>query len=260
MVVGWRWGYDIYVVMLYQHLVSLVHRAGCLHVTVVQGIEVDVYDRALLAVLLVVNPADNRTEIVECYLVDKSVLAMEWDGEWIVLVEEVEGMDQRISIAEETVNTLLLLGSNVLEATLGKVTVFLDEAFVNHQFVHSVLSRVLEFLLAGHAAHRIAHLEGWVYEDAVESFQQFGIHASHRGTDDEVRLLSLRHLLQHLYALFRMYRDVFSHEGGIRHQFLQHLYGAALCRREETVNIHDFLARHEVGELFDIWIHILIVL
>ena len=57
-----------------------------------------------------------------------------------------------------------------------------------------------------------------------------------------------------------MYRDVFSHEGGIRHQFLQHLYGAALCRREETVNIHDFLARHEVGELFDIWIHILIVL
>ena len=39
----------------------------------------------------------------------------------------VEGMDQRISISEETVNTLLLLGSNVLEATLGKVTVFLDE-------------------------------------------------------------------------------------------------------------------------------------
>ena len=104
---------------------------------------------------------------------------MEWDGERIVLMEEVEGMDQRISIAEETVNTLLLLGSNVLEATLGKVTVFLDEAFGNHQFVHSVLSRVLEFLLASHAAHRIAHLEGRVYEDAVVTFQQFGIHASH---------------------------------------------------------------------------------
>ena len=29
--VRWCWGYDIYVVMLYQHLVSLVHRAGCLH-------------------------------------------------------------------------------------------------------------------------------------------------------------------------------------------------------------------------------------
>jgi hypothetical protein len=85
MVVGWRWGYDIYVVMLYQHLVSLVHRTGCLHVTVVQGIEVDVYDRALLAVLLVVNPADYRTEIVECYLVDKSVLAMEWDGERLTM-------------------------------------------------------------------------------------------------------------------------------------------------------------------------------
>ena len=31
---------------------------------------------------------------------------------------------------------------------------------------HSILSRVLEFLLAGHAAHRVSHLEGWVYEDA----------------------------------------------------------------------------------------------
>ena len=92
MVVGWRWGYDIYVVMLYQHLVSLVHRAGCLHVTVVQGIEVYIYDRALLAVLLVVNPSDYGTEIVECHLVDESVLAMEWDGERIVLMEEVEGM------------------------------------------------------------------------------------------------------------------------------------------------------------------------
>ncbi len=92
------------------------------------------------------------------------------------------------------------------------------------------------------------------------SFQQFGVHSSHRGTDDEVGLLSLRHLLQHLYGLFRMNRDVFSHEGSIRHQFLQHLHGAALCRREEPVNIHDFLARHQVGELLDIWIHILIVL
>ena len=108
MVVGWRLGYDVYIIMFYQHLVSLVHRAGSLHVTVVQGIEVDVYDRALLAVLLVINPADYRTEIVECYLVDEAVLAMEWDGERIVLMEEVEGMDQRISIAEETVNTLLL--------------------------------------------------------------------------------------------------------------------------------------------------------
>ena len=93
MVVGWRWGYDIYVVMLYQHLVSLVHRTGCLHVTVVQGIEVYIYDRALLAVLLVVNPSDYRTEIVECHLVDESVLTMEVDGLWIVLMEEVEGVD-----------------------------------------------------------------------------------------------------------------------------------------------------------------------
>ena len=93
MVVGWRWGYDIYIVMLYQHLVSLVHRTGCLHVTVVQGIEVYIYDRALLAVLLVVNPSDYRTEIVECHLVDESMLAMEVDDLWIVLMEEVEGVD-----------------------------------------------------------------------------------------------------------------------------------------------------------------------
>ena len=259
MVVGWRWGYDIYVVMLYQHLVSLVHRTGCLHVTVVQGIEVDVYDRALLSVLLVVYPADYRTEIVECNLVDKSVLAMEWDGLRIVLMEEVEGVDHRICITEETINTFLFLGSDILEASLGEVAVFLDKTFGNHQFVHSILSRVLEFLLAGHAAHRIAHLESWVYEDAVESFQQLGVHSAHRSTDDEVRLFCLCHLLQHLYGFFRMYRNVLSYESGVRHQLLQHLHGAALSRREETVNIHDFLARHEVGELLDIWIHNLII-
>ena len=189
---------------------------------------------------------------MECHLVDESVLAMEVDGLWIVLVEEVEGMYYRVFIAEETIYTLLFLGSDVLEATLGEVAVFLDKTFGNHQFVHSILSRVLELLLSGHAAHRVAHLEGWVYEDAVESFQQLGVHSAHRSTDDEVGLLCLCHLLQHLYGFFRMNRDVFSHEGSIRHQFLQHLYGTALCRREEAVHIHDFLARHQVGELLDI--------
>ena len=241
MVVGWRWGYDIYVVMLYQHLVSLVHRTGCLHVTVVQSIEVDVYDRALLAVLLVVYPSDYRTEIVECYLVDKAVLAMEWDGERIVLMEEVEGMDQRISISEETVNTLLLLGSNVLEATLGKVTVFLDEPLVTiSSFTPSFLgfwnSCLPVMLLIVSPILKAGVLRGCGRNPFSSSVYMPPIEVPMMRSG----LLSLRHLLQHFYALFRMYRDVFSHEGGIRHQFLQHLYGAALCRREETVNIHDF--------------------
>ena len=179
MVVGRRWGYDIYIVMLYQHLVCLVHAAGCLHVTVVQGIEVDIYDRALLAVLLVVYPADYRAEIVECHLVDESVLAMEVDGLRIVLVEEVEGVNHRVFIAEEAVNSCLLLRGDVLEAALGDVAVFLDETLGNHQFVYSVLSRVLEFLLAGHAAHRVAHLEGWIHEYAVVAFQHLGVHTTH---------------------------------------------------------------------------------
>jgi hypothetical protein len=59
----------------------------------VQGIEVYIYDRALLAVLLVVNPSDYGTEIVESHFVDESVLAMEVDSLWIMLMEEVEGVD-----------------------------------------------------------------------------------------------------------------------------------------------------------------------
>ncbi len=74
---------------------------------------------------------------------------MEWDGEWIVLVEEVEGMDQRITIAEETVNTFLLLGSNVLEQRSVKSRYFFIRPLFS--FVYSLLSRVLEFLLFGYA-------------------------------------------------------------------------------------------------------------
>ena len=177
---------------------------------------------------------------------------MEVDGLRIVLVEEVEGVNHRVLIAEETINSFLILGGDVLEAALCDVAVFLDESLGNHQFVYSILSRVLELLLAGHAAHRVAHLEGWVHEDAVVAFQHLGVHTTHRGADDEVGLFCLYQFLKHFHSFLRMHRNVFCHEGGVRHQFLQHLHGAALTRREETVNIHDFLARHEVGELLDI--------
>ena len=69
-----------------------------------------------------------------------------------------------------------------------------------------------------------------------------------------MRLLRLLHLVEHLHRFLRMHRDVLSYEGGVRHQFLQHLHRSTLTRGEETVNIHDFLARHQVGELSDIWI------
>ena len=156
MVVGWGRSHDVYVVMLDEHLVSLVHRAGSLHVAIVQGIEGEIYDRALLAILLVVYPADDRAEVMECHLVDEAVLAMESDGLWVMLMEDVEGMYHGVFVAKETIYALLLLWCDVLETQGGDVLVFLDETFGNHQLVYAILTRILEFLLARHAAHGVA--------------------------------------------------------------------------------------------------------
>ena len=231
-----------------------MHAACGFPVTVVQGIEVDIYDRSLLSVLLVIYPADDWAEIVEGHLVDEAVLTMEADGIGIMLMEEVEGMHYRVLVSEETIYPCLFLWSDILKASFGNVTVFLDESLGHHQFVDTILSWILKFLFTGHTAHGIAHFESWVYEDAVGTFQHFCVHTAHGGTDNQVGFLSLLQLEEHFHTFFRMYGYVFSHEGSIGHEILKHLYSSALSGREETVNIHDFLARHEVGELLDIWI------
>ena len=106
-----------------------MHTASCFHVTVVQGIEVDIHDRTLFAVLLVVNPTDNWAEIMERHLVDEAVFAMEMDGLRIMLMEDVEGMNHWVVVAEEAIHSGLFFGRDVLEAMGSDVLVFLDETF-----------------------------------------------------------------------------------------------------------------------------------
>ena len=79
-------------------------------------------------------------------------------------------------------------------------------------------------------------------------------HTTHGGAYNQVGFLPLLHIPQHLYGFFGMHGNVLSHECGIRHQLLQHLYRAALSRGEEAVHIHDFLALHQVRELLDVLI------
>ncbi len=157
---------------------------------------------------------------------------MESDGEWIVLMEEVEGMDHRVLIAEESVDTFLLLGSNILKAQGGNVLVLLDESLVHHQLLHSVLSRVLELLSSGHAAHCIAHLEGRVYQDAVECLGAVSVYMP----PIEVPMMrSGSHSAafpQHLYALFRMYRECPQPRGWHSASVSCNIFTVPLCAEE----------------------------
>ena len=253
-VVGGCLCHNVHIVIFYQHLVGLVHRAGGFPVTVVQGIEVDIHDGAFLSVLLVVYPSDDGCEIMECHLVYQPMLTMEADGLWIMLVEEVEGMNHRVLVAKESVDTALLLGCYILKAQGGNVLVLLDEPFVHHQFLHTVLARVLKLLSSRHTAHGVAHLERRVYQDAVGAMEHLSEHTTHGGAYNQVGFLPLLHVPQHRYGFFGMHGNVLSHECGIRHQLLQHLYRAALSRGEEAVHIHDFFALHQVRELLDVLI------
>ena len=219
-----------------------------------QGIEVDIHDGAFLSVLFVVYPSDDGCEIMECHLVYQPMLTMEADGLWIMLVEEVEGMNHRVLVAKESVDTVLFLGCYILKAQGGNVLVLLDESLVHHQLLYSVLARVLKLLSSRHTAHGVAHLESRVYQDAVGAMEHLSEHTTHGGAYNQVGFLPLLHIPQHLYGFFGMHGNVLSHECGIRHQLLQHLYRAALSRGEEAVHIHDFLALHQVRELLDVLI------
>src|SRR3712207_7700063 len=72
--IGGRRRHDIYVVMLQQQLVSLVHAARGMAVGVVEGSVINVDDGPLGLVLTVVYPANHGYEVVNGYLVDEPVL------------------------------------------------------------------------------------------------------------------------------------------------------------------------------------------
>ena len=100
------------------------------------------------------------------------MLAMEVDGLRIMAAIEVEGVDQRVFVAEESPHALSLrLVVCLCETLLGEFGILFDEGFGDDKLLHAVLPRVLVSLLSRHAVfhHRVADVEGWIDDDAVEA-------------------------------------------------------------------------------------------
>ena len=146
-----------------------------------------------------------------------AVLAMKADGSRVVGMKEVVCVDGGVFIPEETFHARLLLIINTFEAMIGQFLVFLDHGFGDDELLHAVEARIRKVLVADHAMflHRVAHLEGRIDEDAVVAIEHLGVHATHRGADDEVGLFLLAELPEERHGLFGMDGEIGSDDGGV---------------------------------------------
>ena len=131
---------------------------------------------------------------------------MEVDGIGIVLVEEAECVYQVVLVAKQAPHAAALLVGHSAEALLCHPFVFLHQVVVDKELLHTILAGVEERLRAGQAVlhHRLAYLEGGVEHDAVVTVEHLGIHATHRGADDQVGLLGLAHPMEQVESLLGM--------------------------------------------------------
>ena len=122
--------------------------------------------------------------------------------------------------------------------------------------MYTVYPWVLKGLFAHHIVlhHRVAHLESGVNQDAVNTSKHLGIHAAHRGSNDEVGLFDVACLPKKCQGLGRMQRQIGRNDCGLGHKCAQKRYRSRLPRRSEAVNVHYFLALHQGGVCF-CWVH-----
>ena len=125
MVVGGSRSDKVDSVVLEEELVGLMQAGERFAIVVGKAVAVDKDHGARAVGLTVVDPADDGHEIMEDNLVVKAVLAMEADGLRIVLAEHVEGVDDGVGIAEETVDAALLGGIDMAEAVGGNLLILL---------------------------------------------------------------------------------------------------------------------------------------
>ena len=100
MLVGGSRHNEIHVVCLDEHFECLAHVRALFAVAVAHGVDGDIQHRLLPTLLPVVYPSYHRHEIVYSYTVDESVLTMKLHRLRIMLAEEVEGVHQRVVVAE----------------------------------------------------------------------------------------------------------------------------------------------------------------
>ena len=190
-------------------------------------------------------------------LVVHAVLAMKGNGLRIVGTESVPGVDNGVPVAEEAEDTLsLALITCMLEIALRELAILLHKRLVHIELLHAVLPGRIESLLAHHpvALHRVADGKGGIREDAVVAVEHLGIHAAHRGAEDERGLFPFTCVKQELESLLGMYRQIGSHHAGLGEHLTQAHHRAAAAAGAETVDVEHRLATHEFGKLLDIGI------
>lgn len=86
-------------------------------------------------------------DIVVDGFLHQAVFAVEVDGLWVVLEEEVVGVDDGVFVAEEAKDALLLFGSDLREAVLRHLAILLDQRLGDDDLLYAVLTRILKCLL-----------------------------------------------------------------------------------------------------------------
>ena len=97
--------------------------------------------------------------------------------------------------------------------------------------------------------HGIGQAQGGIHADTVIAVELFGIHTTHRGTQDQVRLLLLTKLAQQGLRLFRMDGQVGCYDVGIGQDGAQARHRTALSATAESVEIHHCFPLHQFGKL-----------
>ena len=192
----WGRGYEVELVGLEQGADGLLGRTVGLLVLIGEGVDVDIDDRTLATFLMIVDPTDDGNHSMHEGVVVHAMFAMKADGSRVVGMKEVVCVDGGVFIAEEAFHARLFLIINTFEAVISHFLVFLDEGFGDDELLHAVETRIGEMLVADHAVflHRVAHPEGRIDEDTVVAVEHLGVHATHRGADDEVGLFLLAEL------------------------------------------------------------------
>ena len=245
------WGHEVHLVALNELAHGLLAAAGGMAIGILQGLQAYVDDGTLAALLAVIDPADDGQDAVHERAVVHAVLAVEADGLRIVLMEQAEGVDQIVLVAEEAEHAAAVLVVKTLEAPFGHLPVLLDQGLVDIEGLDAVLTGVLKLLRAGHAVglHGVGDAEGGVGADAPVAAQLLGVHAAHRRAQDEVGLALGANLAQQGQRLFGVYGQVGGHDSGVGEGDAQATHRARLSAAAEAMDIEQRLTLQQLGEL-----------
>ena len=218
--VGRAWRHDIYIEMLYQEFVGFDETRLWLTIAIHQGISIDIQGRAFPTLLLVAYPAYHWHYTMEERAVVHAMFAMEMGCMSVVLAEEVEGVDNRVVVAKESIDMVVVVGS-MLEVEFAYLAVFLFQRFGNEELCLAISTRILPLLFACHAMllHGVVHAESRVDTNTVDAIELFGIHTTHGSANDEVWLFTLADIVEQAHSLSGMKWHVVGYNLGIREFF-----------------------------------------